>query len=170
MRVTGLSEFLIYGLLFLAIIGFNLFKQIIGARRDQARRQKRQAPNQETAELSEPMDYRSESPPEPVTREIDLAQDHWGRAPDPEPNQVPEAIYEPMQPQELVLARQMAEPWHDDNDSSKPARPTARSASSSRRHSGRKLIRDRGELRHGIVLMTVLGPCRALQPYDQDQH
>jgi hypothetical protein len=23
-------------------------------------------------------------------------------------------------------------------------------------------------LRHGVVMMTVLGPCRALQPYDKE--
>ena len=46
MRFTGLSEFLVYGLLFAAIIGFNLFKQVLppGANRPAP---KRQAPNQE---------------------------------------------------------------------------------------------------------------------------
>jgi len=45
MQVTGLSDFLIYGLLFLAIVGFNLFKQIASARREQVRRQNRPSQN-----------------------------------------------------------------------------------------------------------------------------
>jgi hypothetical protein len=38
-----------------------------------------------------------------------------------------------------------------------PARPNA---------VARSLLRSRKEVRHAIVLMTVLGPCRALEPYD----
>ena len=30
----------------------------------------------------------------------------------------------------------------------------------------RNLLRSRKDLRHAVVLMTVLGPCRALEPYD----
>jgi hypothetical protein len=31
----------------------------------------------------------------------------------------------------------------------------------------RRLFRSRQDLRHAIVLMTVLGPCRALEPHEQ---
>ena len=31
----------------------------------------------------------------------------------------------------------------------------------------RRLFRTRQDLRHAIVLMTVLGPCRALEPHEQ---
>jgi hypothetical protein len=37
----------------------------------------------------------------------------------------------------------------------------------SRQGATRRLFRTRQDLRHAIVLMTVLGPCRALEPPDQ---
>jgi hypothetical protein len=36
----------------------------------------------------------------------------------------------------------------------------------SRRRSRARLFRTRKDLRHAIVLMTVLGPCRALEPHE----
>ncbi|MDH4173473.1 MAG: hypothetical protein OEZ09_09230 [Betaproteobacteria bacterium] len=35
------------------------------------------------------------------------------------------------------------------------------------RRSGTRLFRTRKDLRHAVVLMTVLGPCRALEPHEQ---
>lgn len=43
----------------------------------------------------------------------------------------------------------------------RPAPPPARPAET------RRLFRNRQDLRHAIVLMTVLGPCRALEPPEQ---
>jgi hypothetical protein len=31
-----------------------------------------------------------------------------------------------------------------------------------------RLFHSQRALRHGVVMMTVLGPCRALQPYDKE--
>lgn len=169
MQVTGLSEFLIYGLLFLAIVGFNLFKQIASARREQVRRQNRPAQNEEVAVRPQSADRRSEPLEEPASPEAELAQEHWGRAPEPAPDRMPASLPEPLHPLQVVLAREMHEQSRDDY-SSTPERPAGRRAPSSRSRSGRQLVRYRGELRHAIVLMTVIGPCRALQPYGQDQH
>ena len=49
-----------------------------------------------------------------------------------------------------------------------PATPTATLDAPARLDAvARSLLRSRQELRHAIVLMTVLGPCRALEPYDR---
>lgn len=158
MRFTGLSEFAIYGLLFLAIVGFNLFKQIMTARREQARRHKRPAQDEMAgARRPEPL-------AELATREAELAQEEWGRPPEPGPVAMPAAVHEPVQPLEVLLASEM--PEHHVAPA-QPPRGRGRAARSGARH---RLFRFRGELRHAIVLMTVLGPCRALQPYDQDHH
>ena len=172
MRFTGLSEFVIYGLLFLAVVGFNLFKQIASAQRDKARRQTRPAPRKQEEDLRpQPVSLRPEPPVEPATREAELAEQRWGRAPEPAPDHMPAAVMEPAQPLAVVLAQQMVDQWRDaDKGSARPAEPPGRSVPSARRRSSRQLIRHRGELRHAIVLMTVLGPCRASQPYDQNRH
>jgi hypothetical protein len=47
-------------------------------------------------------------------------------------------------------------------------RPAPRAAPPpSRPAATRRLFRTRQDLRHAIVLMTVLGPCRALEPFDR---
>jgi hypothetical protein len=71
----------------------------------------------------------------------------WGRAPDaaPLPVEAPRVVTYEMAPAAAAAALDV------------PARPDA---------VARNLLRSRNELRHAIVLMTVLGPCRALEPYD----
>ncbi len=166
MEFTGLSDFLLYGLLFVAIVGFNLFKQFTNARRETARRKTQLAQNQQAAGRPEPME---EPMQVPDTHEVDLQEEHWGRPPEPVPETMPMGLPESAQPMEVVLAREKHEQSHDDY-SSKPAQAPGRRAPSRRSGSGHRLFRHRGDLRHGIVLMTVLGPCRASQPYDQDRH
>jgi hypothetical protein len=46
-------------------------------------------------------------------------------------------------------------------------KPQAAPPLPSRRRSGARLFRTRKDLRHAIVLMTVLGPCRALEPHER---
>jgi hypothetical protein len=43
----------------------------------------------------------------------------------------------------------------------------ARPAAPSRPAAPRELFRSRQDLRHAVVVMTVLGPCRALEPHDR---
>jgi len=87
MRFTGLSEFLVYGLLFAAIIGFNILKQVLGARRNQKSGQTRPA-----RPASEPS-----SQPE-------LMETHWGRTVEPQPE--PVALPVSVLPLEVVSARE----------------------------------------------------------------
>lgn len=144
MRFTGLSEFVVYGLLFAAIIGFNILKQVLGGRRDQKRRQARaERPAPQPASQPEPMETQ------------------WGRTLEPEPV----ALAVPVLPLEVVSARE--------RESLRQARLAAAAQEKAvqqvaRAGSRRRLFRTREELRQGIVLMTVLGPCRALQPHDQN--
>jgi hypothetical protein len=71
----------------------------------------------------------------------------WGRAPDaaPLPVEPPRAVTYEMAPAMAAVTLDV------------PARPDA---------VARSLLRGKKELRHAIVLMTVLGPCRALEPFD----
>ncbi len=66
-------------------------------------------------------------------------EDIWGRAP-----AAPPATPEPAVPAQRAEA---------------PAQPRRRTASGI-------LFRTRKDLRHAVVLMTVLGPCRALEPHE----
>lgn len=80
-----------------------------------------------------------EPPPQPLPEPEEAFEDYWGRKPVPAPAA-------PVVPRPVPQAVQ-AEP------------PAPR-----RVHPLRALLRDRRGLRHAIVLMTVLGPCRAQEP------
>jgi len=153
------NELLIYGLLFLAIVGFNIFKQFLAARAQQQRREQQAAAAQG---MPQP-----EDDPEPLA----LSESDWGRAPEPRtasdvPPPVPledrpVATRTPPSPaiqrtaQSVSRAQSYAEAPRASNAS--------RLARRRRRH---HLFQSRRAQREGIVMMTVLGPCRALQPYD----
>lgn len=74
---------------------------------------------------------------------------YWGRAPEPEAPVV--------RAREELPARPAA-----------PARRAVPAAPPGHRPGRTPLFRTRRELRQAIVTMTVLGPCRALQPYGMD--
>jgi len=78
------------------------------------------------------------SPPPAVEEE--LPEDYWGRTPTPPP---PAAVLAPRPAPPPVLAP--------------PPRPR-------RVHPVRALLKDRRDLRRAVVLMMVLGPCRAQEP------
>ena len=81
--------------------------------------------------------------PEPAAQEDEPPlEDIWGRSPAP----LPQARSAPPAPA-----------------SAEPARPAAPRAPR-RRHPLQTLLKDRRNLHHAIVLMTVLGPCRAQEP------
>jgi hypothetical protein len=139
------NDLLIYGLLFLAIIGFNLFKQFLAARAEQRVRQQQAAAAQGMPQ------------PDPEADPFTLTESDWGRPPEAEP--VPE-----LRPV-LALARKT----ESARPQSGPATGTIRTPKPSEpRRVRHRLFQHRRALREGIVMMTVLGPCRALQPYDQD--
>lgn len=140
------NELLIFGLLFLAIVGFNVFKQFLAARAQQQRRQ-RQA--QGAQDLPRPA---------PEAQPFVLTESDWGRAPEPPvprdlPLEVPPAI-----------RTEAAKPTPP--AASARTRPVAQAPRQRPRH---RLFQSRRALRDGIVMMTVLGSCRALKPYD-DNH
>ena len=76
----------------------------------------------------------------PPVAQQEALEDIWGRL-----------------PAAPVTAVQMPEQRQAPRAAPPPGRPAAT----------RRLFRTRQDLRHAIVLMTVLGPCRALEPPDQ---
>ncbi len=139
------NDLFIFGLLFLAIIGFNVFKQFVAARAEQRRRQQQAAAAQGMPQ------------PDPETDPFTLTESDWGRPPETEP--VPE-----LRPV-LALARKPETAQSQSGPAIGAIRPPK---PSERRRARHRMFQHRRALREGIVMMTVLGPCRALQPYDQD--
>ena len=140
------NELLIYGLLFLAIIGFNVFKQFVAARAEQRRRQQQAAAAQGTPQ------------PDLETDPFTLTESDWGRPPEAEP--VPELRPKVKLALKPEPARSQSGPA---NGAMRPPKPFER------RRARHRMFQHRRALRDGIVMMTVLGPCRALQPYEQDR-
>lgn len=139
------NELLIYGLFFLAIIGINVFKHFVAARAEQRRRQQQAAAAQGMPQ------------PDPESDPFTLTESDWGRSPEAEP--VPA-----LRPKVKLALKPEAARSHSD-----PAIGAIRPPKQADRRRGRhRLFQHRRALRDGIVMMTVLGPCRALQPYDQD--
>ncbi len=146
----GDFESLLFGLLFLAVVGFQVLKQFLAARAEQRRRQ-RQA--QAGAGVPQPQ-YEVEPEPEP----LELTETDWGRAPEPQP------VYElPLEVPQALKPRPERQ-----RDAAPPAAPRRPDAAQVRRRARHRLFHSQRALRHGVVMMTVLGPCRALKPYDQD--
>ncbi len=141
------NDLLIYGLLFLVIVGFNVFKQFLAARAEQRRRQQQAAAAQGMPQ------------PDPEADPFTLIESDWGRPPEVEPVPVPE-----MRPV-LASARKPDSARSQSGPAIGAIRPPK---PSERRRARHHLFQHRRALREGIVMMTVLGPCRALQPYDQD--
>jgi hypothetical protein len=136
MRFTGVSEFLLFGLLFAAILLFNFVMQWLGRRARWRRAQQEQEQHDR---------QQAGAPPLPPAGPIDVG---WGRPSAPHvPAHVPAAAQ-----------RRSAAPTS-----------TVRTVDAPRRAPRRTLLGSRRDLRHAIALMTVLGPCRALQPYDMRQ-
>ena len=97
----------------------------------------RRRQQEEQARAGEPPEAAAE-PPFPA--EPEPLEDVWGRVPAP----APVAAMPP------VAAPRSA--------------PLLASASTRRAHPARALLRDRSDLRRAVVLMMVLGPCRAQDP------
>lgn len=142
-------ESLLFGLLFLAIVGFQVLKQFLAARAEQRRRQQ-QARAAAQGRKAEPA-------PEPV--ELELDGNDWGRMPEPEPASVPVPVVLPPEVQQALAYRPARQ------DEAAPAVARRPDAATVRRRARHRLFHSQRALRHGIVMMTVLGPCRAEQPY-----
>lgn len=142
---------LVYGLLFLAIIAFNVFKQFLAARAEQRRRQQRQAAADQGL-----------SQPEPQSEPDVLTESDWGRAPQPSqapPLPLPLAVQVALKPRPEPLRPRPPMAIETIRASNVPARRRAR----------HRLFQSRRALREGIVMITILGPCRTAQPYDPER-
>lgn len=139
------NELLIFGLLFLAIVGFNVFKQFLAARAQQQRRQQQASVAQQAPQA------------EPDAQPFVLTESDWGRAPEPAaPRELPLEVQRKIKPEAAKPAPRAA------RDTTRPIMQAVR------RRPRHRLFQSRRALRDGIVMMTVLGPCRALKPYDEN--
>lgn len=162
MRLTGLSEFLWFLLIFGALFAFTVWRQ----QRDRRRREERMA------RLSAPVAEQSGTVPVPVpvAQSPEAAPDiSWGRRAEPAPPpEVPPGWTEP--PPEIqrgwtelpAQAEALAMP------APSPARAPRRTAWAAPGVAARRdavHLRSVAGLRHAVVALTVLGPCRAMEPY-----
>ncbi len=131
------SELLFLALIIGGFMLFNYFAQQLAKKAREQQEAEKAARGQQEGEAAEA----SAPPPEDAPLE-----DIWGRTPAPLPA-APAPVPAP-------VAR--AEP----EARAAPPRP-------SRKRTGTRLFRTRKDLRHAVVLMTVLGPCRALEPHEQ---
>ena len=135
---------LIYLLVFGAIIVFNYVMQQVAKRRQSETRE--QLPQDEPLPESWGRDPSTPAHDESTGLRADYLPEIWGRA--------------PASPALLPVPVERAVGFEA---------PDA-AATIPRRHSAvRSLFGSRGELRHVIVAMTVLGPCRALEPPASEQ-
>ena len=145
MRLTGLSEFLWFLLIFGAMFAFTVWRQ----QRDRRRREERMAA------MSTPVEERTGT---------DEAPDiFWGRGPGvpvPPPEVTPDWDEAPTRAEPASL------PVWTPPPATQPPRRTAPDAPR-RAAAGRDALQFRSPagLRHAMIALTVLGPCRAMEPY-----
>jgi hypothetical protein len=142
--MEGIPIELVYILLFIGIIVFNVLMQK-AARRRQQEGQAQAETEAQAAEAGRP----EEEEEEPL-------EDIWGRSPAPPPVAAPTRVAISREaPMRAAAFRPMPPPLPA---AAIPAR---------RHHEVRELLRDQRDLRRAIMLLTVLGPCRSQEPPDQ---
>lgn len=177
-------ENLLFGLLFLAIVGFQVLKQFLAARAEQKKRRRQALAQRDTLAHREPLATGAPAPVPPaklpVQLPVELSETDWGRAPEPAaepvasrsqprpaaaPNTVPNTVPNTAVPLEVTMALKSLARSRAATERA-PAAPVAgvRPHGSARR----RYFRSRRDMRAAIVHMTVLGPCRALDPYDKE--
>lgn len=154
MNFTGLAEFLWFLLIFGALFAFTVWRQ----QRDRRRRQERMA------RMSTPAEFEPVPGPARVPAGLENAPDiSWGRgpaAPVPPPEIAPDWREVPARPEAAAVP-----PWTPPVAIGAPRRavPAVRPPALARRAPAP--LRSAAGLRQAVVAMTVLGPCRALEPY-----
>lgn len=160
MNFTGLSEFLWFLLVFGAMFAFTAWRQ----QRDRRRREERMKA------MSAPVEVEPLATPVPVPAGP-VPDTSWGRGPAvavPPPEIPPDWREAPARPEAAALP-----PWTPPVATRVP-RPTvagAPTAASNNRTAAattaRKADRFRSAagMRQAVIALTVLGPCRALEPY-----
>jgi hypothetical protein len=103
---------------------------------------------QQIANRARRQQQQTDEPVNPVPPPMDEPLDYtWGRE-----GSALAPVYEPSQPALAIASRP----------------PTRTIPAPTQEHTAvRMLFRSKSELRHAVVLMTVLGPCRAIEPYDE---
>lgn len=153
MRLTGLSEFLWFLLIFGALFAFTVWRQ----QRDRRRREERMAA------MSAPVEFEPGPVSPPVPAGLETAPDiSWGRgpaAPVPPPEIAPDWSELPARPEAAA-----APPWTPPVATRAPRRaaPVVRRPAATSR--ALAPFRSEAGLRQAVIAMTVLGPCRALEP------
>lgn len=133
------SELLVYGIVFAIVILFNFLMPLLTRRARQMQER-----------LQEQLRQQGQAPPEPDEEEEPL-DESWGRSRRPQ-------AYE-------SLERLEAQTGPGDHAPAPAVMPVPAPAPG--RIAAARLFASRKDLRHAIVVMTVLGPCRALDPYDR---
>jgi len=136
------SELLVYGIVLVAFLVFNFLRPLLAARLRRMQRQQ-QGPQELDQELEQAPE-REERP----SAEQGSWEETWGRSRQPV-----------LQPSVEHAAEKEPAPRQRAEAASASALPSRHGAASA-------LFASRKDLRHAIVVMTVLGPCRALEPHD----
>jgi hypothetical protein len=137
------SELLVYGIVLVAFLVFNVVRPLLAERL--RRMQKRQQEQQQVPRESTQTPEREGRP----SAEEESWEETWGRSRQTVP------------PPRVERAAEDARAPRDRADGQAPtALPSRHGAASA-------LFASRKDLRHAIVVMTVLGPCRALEPHDR---
>lgn len=137
------SELLVYVIVFAIVILFNFLMPLLARR---ARRMQEQLQEQLRQQ-------QGQAPAEPDDE--DLLEESWGRSRRPQTHDSPERLEAQTVPGGHAHAPAAVQV------------PVSAPAPAPRRIAAANLFASRKDLRHAIVVMTVLGPCRALDPYDR---
>ena len=154
MNFTGLSEFLWFLLIFGAMFALTVWRQ----QRDRRRREERMAA------MSAPVEFEPAPVPPPVPAGLETAPDiSWGRgpaAPSPPPEISPDWSEVPARAEAAAVP-----PWTPPVATRAPRRATPAAAPAVAAWRGAMQLRSEAGLRQAVIALTVLGPCRALEPY-----
>ena len=131
------SELLIYVVVLLVVLVFNFLRPLLAERLRRMQRRQQE------------VGYEAGQEPEraaPPSAEEEVWEESWGRSRQTAPHAIAERT-------EAELAAPRL------GDAPAVARPSGHGVAGA-------LFSSRKDLRHAIVVMTVLGPCRALDPHD----
>lgn len=154
MGFTGLSEFLWFLLLFGALFAFTVWRQ----QRDRRRRQDR------IARMSTPVEFESGTVSPPLPAGLETAPDiSWGRGPavPVPPPEIPADWREaPARPEAAA-----SPPWTPPVATRAPRRTVAAASTAAVSSREADRFRSAAGMREAMIALTVLGPCRAIEPY-----
>lgn len=152
MNFTGLSEFLWFLLIFGAMFAFTVWRQ----QRDRRRREERMA--------AMPMEFEPGTVAAPLPAGLETTPDiSWGRGPalPVPPPEIPADWSEvPVRPQAAAVP-----PWTPPVATRAPRRTAPVAVPAAAPRAAAMHLRSEAGLRQAVIALTVLGPCRAMEPY-----